>query len=53
LPVPPHRRHFLENSAPKWVDLSGSGEDEHYEVYPKTGSIVEWHKKHGIFIEKK
>lgn len=50
LPAPDEMVCVKDNSKPKWVRWP-EGKKKVYQNFGSDGSIDEWHKKHGVFVE--
>lgn len=50
LPVPPESVHIMLEFKVPWVEVPTGDGHIHFDRYPDE-SIVDWHKRHGLYIE--
>ena len=50
LPEPPEVVHIMQDFKAPWVVVPSGEGHRHFERYPDE-SIIDWHKRHGLFIE--
>lgn len=50
LPVPPEHVHIMLDFAPPWVEVPRGAGEVHFARYPEE-SILDWHKRHGLYEE--
>ena len=50
LPIPPESVHIMLDFKAPWVEVPSGEDHRHFDRYPDE-SIVDWHKRHGLYIE--
>lgn len=50
LPVPPETVHIMLDFKASWVEVPEGQRHRHFNRYPDE-SILDWHKRHGLYIE--
>jgi hypothetical protein len=50
LPRPPERLHIMLDYAMPWVEPPSGKSDPHFARFPEE-SILDWHKRHGLYQE--
>ena len=50
LPSPPETVHIMLDFKAPWVEVPTGSRQRHFRRYPDE-SIVEWHRRHGLYIE--
>jgi hypothetical protein len=50
LPIPPESVHIMLDFKAPWVEVPTGIDHRHFERYPDE-SIVDWHLRHGLYIE--
>jgi hypothetical protein len=52
LPKPPELLHIMLEFKPSWVTVPSESGNRHFQRYPDE-SIIDWHKRHRIYIDQK
>ena len=50
LPVPPETVHIMLDFKAPWIEVPTGKAHKHFDRYPDE-SIIDWHQRHGLYIE--